>query len=198
MQFFEKLKAFDIILASQSPRRHNLLELTGIPFRVLAKPTSENFPKNLEPPDVAMMLARQKAMAFTAELSNQRLIVIAADTIVVAGGKIVNKPSGYNQAVQMLERLSGQKHKVITGVCICHQDQIRLFCETTYVYFRVLTPEEIQYYVTHFKPYDKAGGYGIQEWIGHVGIQRIEGSYPNVVGLPIERVFSELMALTQS
>lgn len=198
MQFFEKLKSFDIILASQSPRRSKLLQLAGIPFRVLVKPSSEDFTNDLSPAEVAMMLARQKALGFSTELLNPNLIVIAADTIVVVDDNIINKPSGYKQAVQMLESLSGRKHEVITGVCICHQEQVRLFCETTYVYFRVLTPEEIHYYVTHFKPYDKAGGYGIQEWIGCVGIQRIEGSYANVVGLPVERLFTELKNLTRS
>ena len=198
MQFLERLKSFDIILASQSPRRRDLLEKTGIPFRVKVKPTSETFPPNLPPREVAMLLSREKAKAFDEELISEKTVVITADTIVVLGGKIINKPGDHAHAVEMLQSLSGRKHEVITGVCIRHQGQERLFYETTRVFFRLLSEEEIQFYVTHYKPFDKAGAYGIQEWIGHVGIHHIEGSYPNVVGLPVERVFTELMNLLGS
>ena len=192
MKFFEKLKTFDIILASQSPRRRELLLMAGIPFRVMVKPTSEDFPANVATHEVAMHLCRKKADAFVNELIDPRVIVIAADTIVVADGKIINKPANHQQAVEMLQKLSGREHEVITGVCIRHQNEVRLFYENTAVFFRDLSKEEIEYYVTNFKPFDKAGAYGIQEWIGYVGIHHIEGSYPNVVGLPVERVFTEL------
>lgn len=195
MQFLEKLKTYDIILASQSPRRKELLAHTGIPFRVLVKPTSEEFKKGLPPHDVALLLCHQKAQAFTEELKDEQVVVITADTIVVVEGKIINKPGDHAQAVEMLRSLSGKAHEVITGVCIRHKKNIRQFYETTTVFFRDLSEEEIQYYVTQYKPFDKAGAYGIQEWIGHVGIHHIEGSYPNVVGLPVERVFTELKTI---
>ncbi|MBW6496901.1 MAG: Maf family nucleotide pyrophosphatase [Bacteroidales bacterium] len=195
MKFFETLQSYDIILASQSPRRRELLAQTGIPFRVLVKPTDEAFPKNLPPHEVAMMLARQKAHAFADELNDERVVVITADTIVVVDGKIINKPGDHDHAVEMLRSLSGKAHEVITGVCIRHKKNIRQFYETTTVFFKDLSEEEMQYYVTHYQPFDKAGAYGIQEWIGHVGIHHIEGSYPNVVGLPVERVFTELKTL---
>ena len=195
MQFFETLKSYDIILASQSPRRKELLAQTGIPFRVMVKPTSEEFPEGIPPNEVAMRLSKLKTLAFTTELEDKNVLVIAADTIVVVDGKIINKPGDHNHAIEMLRTLSGREHEVITGVCIRHKDDTRLFYESTTVYFRVLSEEEIQYYVTNFKPFDKAGAYGIQEWIGHVGIHHIEGSYPNVVGLPVERVFTELKTL---
>jgi len=195
MQFFERLKTYDIILASQSPRRRELLAMSGIPFRVLAKPVSEEFPEKLPPHEVALLLCRHKAQAFSDELKDERVVVISADTIVVVDGKIINKPGDHALAVEMLRSLSGKAHEVITGVCLRHRDSIRQFYETTTVFFRDLSDEEIQYYVTHYKPFDKAGAYGIQEWIGHVGIHHIEGSYPNVVGLPVERVFTELKTL---
>ncbi len=195
MQFFDTLKSYDIILASQSPRRKELLAQTGIPFRVMVKPTPEEFPKGLPPHEVALLVCRQKAQAFADELKDERVVVITADTIVVVDGKIINKPGDHAHAVQMLRSLSGKAHEVITGVCIRHKKNIRQFYETTTVFFRELREEEIQYYVTHYKPFDKAGAYGIQEWIGHVGIHHIEGSYPNVVGLPVERVFTELKVL---
>lgn len=195
MQFFENLKSFDIILASQSPRRRGLLAQTGIPFRVMVKPTSETFPPGLPPHEVALRLSREKAIAFDEELKSPKTVVIAADTIVVDAGQIINKPGDHAHAVEMLRSLSGKDHEVITGVCLRHQKQERLFYETTRVFFRLLTEEEIQYYVTNYKPFDKAGAYGIQEWIGHVGIHHIEGSYPNVVGLPVERVYTEILTL---
>ncbi|MEE4177888.1 MAG: Maf family nucleotide pyrophosphatase [Bacteroides sp.] len=195
MQFFESLKSFDIILASQSPRRRDLLAQTGIPFRVLVKPISEDFPVGLCPQDVALRLSREKAGAFAEELKSENIVIMAADTIVVDDGKIINKPGDHEHAVRMLRSLSGKDHQVITGVCIRHREKEKSFFETTRVFFRVLKEEEIQYYVTTYKPFDKAGAYGIQEWIGHVGIHHIEGSYLNVVGLPVERVFTELKAL---
>lgn len=195
MQFLEKLKSYDIILASQSPRRRELLAQTGIPFRVLVKPTPEAFPSRLPPQEVALLLSREKAAAFQEELNSENTVVITADTIVVVDGQIINKPGDHDHALEMLRSLSGKDHEVITGVCIRHQKKEKHFFETTRVFFRVLREEEIRYYVTHFKPFDKAGAYGIQEWIGHVGIHHIEGSYPNVVGLPVERVFTELRAL---
>lgn len=195
MHFLEELKSFDIILASQSKRRHELMASAGIPFRALTTNSSEEFPDGHLPQDVALMLARRKAEALSQELHNKKTVIVAADTIVVFQGKILNKPSGYEHAKTMLTSLSGQMHKVITGVCIANQSTFRCFYETTLVYFKELSGQEIDYYLTNFRPYDKAGSYGIQEWIGLIGVNRIEGSYTNVVGLPVERVISELRNL---
>jgi septum formation protein len=195
MDFFEKLKQYDIILASQSPRRRELLELSGIPFRVLARPFSEHFPDDLPPHEVVMMLCKEKSRAYLDALQQPVTIVITADTIVVNQGKIMNKPSGRQEALEMLHSLSGRSHQVLTGVCIRHRDLVRVFYETTTVFFRNLSTAELDYYVEQYQPFDKAGAYGIQEWIGYVGIGRIEGSYPNVVGLPVERLYVELQKL---
>ena len=195
MDFFEKLKQFDIILASQSPRRRELLELAGIPFRVLPRPFNEHFPDNLPPHEVVMMLCGEKSRAYLAELQQPATIVITADTIVVSQGRIINKPSGPEEALEMLQSLSGRSHEVLTGVCIRHGELMRIFYETTRVFFRNLSTAELNYYIDRYHPFDKAGAYGIQEWIGYVGIGRIEGSYPNVVGLPVERVYVELQKL---
>ncbi|MFO7979092.1 MAG: Maf family protein [Bacteroidales bacterium] len=195
MIFFEKLKAYDVILASQSPRRKELLEQADIPFRVVHKAFDEDFADHLSPQEVVMMLCKHKSRAFDHELQRPEVVLITADTIVVNQGRIINKPVNEKDAEQMLQALSGQWHEVYTGVCLRHQDQVRIFHEMTRVLFRTLTLEEIRYYVTKYKPLDKAGAYGIQEWIGKVGIRRIEGSYSNVVGLPVERVFVELRSL---
>ncbi len=196
MDFFEKVKKqYDIILASQSPRRKMLMEQTGIPFRVLSRPTPESFPNDLPPEKVVLFLCHEKSRSFEPELNQKGLVVITADTIVVDRGNILNKPSGAGEALAMLTQLSGKGHDVLTGVCIRHQQQTILFFERTRVYFRPLEKEEILHYIRHYKPFDKAGAYGIQEWIGQVGIRKIEGSYLNVVGLPVERVYRELRKL---
>ncbi|HSW68389.1 MAG TPA: Maf family protein, partial [Bacteroidales bacterium] len=145
--------------------------------------------------EVALMVAYRKALAFGNELLNEKTIVIAADTIVVLQEKILNKPAGYEQAKEMLSLLSGNTHHVITGVCIGHKTNFRCFHETTSVRFRELSEQEIDFYLAKFRPYDKAGSYGIQEWIGLTAVKRIEGSYSNVVGLPVERVYTELKAI---
>lgn len=197
MIFFEKLQAYDVILGSQSPRRKELLQQSGIPFRVVYKAFDEDFAAHLPPQEVVMMLCKHKSSAFNYELQRPETIVITADTIVVSQGAIINKPADEQQACQMLRSLSGGWHEVYTGVCIRHQDQVRIFHELTRVLFRELAPDEIDYYVSRYQPLDKAGAYGIQEWIGQVGIRRIDGSYANVVGLPVERVFVELKSLVR-
>lgn len=195
MKFFENLKHYDVILGSQSPRRKELLQLAGIPFRVMTADGSEEFPRNMPPHEVVLNLCREKSNAFEAELKNPSVIVITADTIVVNNGMIVNKPADEKQALEMLESLNNGWHQVLTGVCIRHKDVIRQFYEITEVRFRNLSTDEILYYIKHYKPFDKAGAYGIQEWIGYVGISRILGSYSNVMGLPVERVYMELKSL---
>jgi septum formation protein len=193
--YTDLLKHYDIILASKSPRRRELLTQAGIPFRCESKDTSEQFPEGTNPIEVVLMLCARKAAAFEHELEKEHAVVITADTIVVCENEIINKPAGEEDAVAMLTRLSGKTHIVHTGVCIRHNHHSRIFYDTTTVGFKELSEAEIRYYVRNYMPYDKAGAYGIQEWIGYIGINRIEGSYPNVMGLPIHRVYDELITL---
>jgi septum formation protein len=187
----EHISDLDIILASQSPRRKELLESTGIPFRQWVLPVEEDFPEELPPVEIARFLSKQKAKAFEGKIT-QNMIVITADTIVVNENQILNKASDHAQAYQMLRFLSGKAHEVITGVCISSADRQRCFHDITRVYFKTLTDEEINYYIKNYTPFDKAGAYGIQEWIGSVAVSRIEGSYHNVVGLPVGLLYQEL------
>ncbi|MFN2394842.1 MAG: Maf family nucleotide pyrophosphatase [Bacteroidales bacterium] len=188
---FEKLEKLDLILASQSPRRRNLLKEAGFPFRVWAIPGDENFPESLSPHDIAMHLCKRKAEPFLEKL-DEKSIVITADTIVVKDKKILNKAGNFIQARQMLTLLSGSTHQVITGVCITSLKKQITFFERTNVKFAQLSKEEIDHYINTCKPFDKAGAYGIQEWIGLIGVDSIEGSYHNVVGLPVTRLYREL------
>jgi septum formation protein len=198
MDFFEQAGRFDIILGSQSPRRKALLADTGLPFRSLVRQIPESFPAGLTPNEVAGFLCREKSVPFQSELKNPSVILITADTIVVNRGKILNKPGDSGEAFGMLRALSGRWHKVMTGVCICHDGQKMVFVETTGVCFRELSDWEISHYIDTCSPYDKAGAYGIQEWIGQVGIRQIRGSWSNVVGLPVERVFSALKEIVEA
>jgi septum formation protein len=182
---------YKIILASNSPRRRELMTMAGFTFEVKSKNVEENHPpeKNME--DIPLHLAEKKARAFLPEISDSE-IVIGADTIVVLNGKIYEKPLDREHAIAMLSDLSGQTHEVITGVCILSTKKEVGFSEKTKVTFNKLTRAEIEYYVDHYKPFDKAGSYACQEWIGAVAIRRFEGDYFNVVGLPINRVYEEL------
>lgn len=189
---FEKFYAYDIILASASPRRRELLAETGIPFRVEVRPVAEDFPDHLSPVDVVHFLCRCKADMFADVMTNDKTIVIAADTIVVSDEGILNKSSNEKEAFAMLRTLSGKAHDVHTGICIRHKHAVNTFHDTTRVFFRHLTDQEIHHYIDRFRPFDKAGSYGIQEWIGRIGIHRIEGSYDNVVGLPVHAVYAAL------
>lgn len=182
-----------LLLASNSPRRKELLARLGLTFEVKVKEVHEDFPEHLQREEVAEYLASHKAEAYREELQDEALIT--ADTIVCLGDRILNKPADYAEAFAMLQALSGNKHEVITGVCVLTKDQKAVFHDTTSVYFKTLSEVEIDYYITHYKPYDKAGAYGIQEWIGMIGIERIEGSYFNVVGLPVQKLYIQLKAL---
>jgi septum formation protein len=182
-----------LLLASNSPRRRELLAGLGLPFTVRVKEVAEDFPNSLKGAEVAEFLASHKADAYTAELQHE--LLITADTIVCLGDRILNKPADPNEAFDMLRALSGTAHKVITGVCLLSKTQKVVFSDTTTVYFKELTDAEIEYYITHYKPFDKAGAYGIQEWIGMIGIERIEGSYFNVVGLPVQKLYTHLLQL---
>ncbi|MBX9783868.1 MAG: Maf family nucleotide pyrophosphatase [Chitinophagaceae bacterium] len=180
-----------IILASQSPRRKQLLEWAEVEFDVLVKETDELYPSTLPVEKVPVYIARNKALAVKDELSHER-IILAADTIVVLKDEIIGKPSGRNAALQTLSKLSGQTHQVITGVALLKGDEEISFEDITKVEFHTLTQQQIEYYVDHYKPYDKAGAYAIQEWIGVIGIKRVEGDFYNVMGLPVSRVVKAL------
>ncbi|MFY0254900.1 Maf family nucleotide pyrophosphatase [Chitinophaga sp. 30R24] len=186
-----------VILASQSPRRKQLLEQAGIPFEVKVVATEEIYPPGLDIPEIPVYIAREKAAAVRS-LCAPDDIIIAADTVVVLGETIIGKPKNREDAIAILSRLSGREHQVITGVVIQQGDQETAFSKITSVHFKPLTPEQITYYVDHFEPFDKAGAYAIQEWIGAVGIDSINGCFYNVMGLPVSRVVEELLALTGS
>lgn len=180
-----------IILASQSPRRKQLLEWAEVPFEIVVKETDEKFPPGLAPADIAVYIARNKALAVQ-QLRNSADTIVAADTIVVLGEAIIGKPVHREEAVSILIALSGQKHQVITGVVIRKGEKEISFADITDVEFHDLSIEEIEFYVDKYKPYDKAGAYAIQEWIGVVGIKSIDGDFYNVMGLPVSRVVREL------
>ncbi len=184
----------DIILASQSPRRSELLSLMGIPFRVAVREVDESFPKGLDPVAAVRHIAENKVRAFIDEGADR--LIIAADTVVTIDRRILGKPKDEAEAVGMLTLLSGRKHEVITAVALLYGADITMFHEVTEVHFRTLSPKEINYYIQQYRPFDKAGAYGIQEWIGAVAVEKIVGSYTNVVGLPtarLSRVLSEYL-----
>lgn len=180
-----------IVLASNSPRRKELLTMAGFEFVVKSKNVEENHPDGIKQEEIPVHLAQKKASALLSEIADNE-VVIGADTIVLLNGKIYEKPIDRDDAINMLTALSGKMHEVITGVCILSKQKEILFSETTKVYFNELKREEIEFYVDHYKPYDKAGSYACQEWIGAVAIRKFEGDYFNVVGLPINRVYQEL------
>jgi len=186
------IKNYDIILASGSPRRRQLLAEMDIPFRVETRPVKETFPQNLSPENAAAYLCRLKSMAFADKDLKKHTLLITADTIVALENRILGKPADVKAATMMLRQLSGRKHEVITGVCLRLGKRMKVFTSSTTVYFKNLSEKEIDYYVKQYKPLDKAGAYGIQEWIGHVAIHKIEGSYFNVMGLPTHRLYEEL------
>jgi septum formation protein len=182
-----------LLLASNSPRRKELLAGMGLTFEVSVKEIHEDFPGHLKRAEVAEYLASHKADAYKDDLRGEA--IITADTIVCLGDRILNKPANYQEALEMLQALSGTAHEVITGVCVLTKEQKAVFHDVTKVYFKKLTEGEIHYYIVNYKPYDKAGAYGIQEWIGMIGIERIEGSYFNVVGLPVQKLYMHLLEL---
>jgi len=190
----QNLNNYNIILASKSPRRSQLLSEIGIDFFVeIKEDVEEKYPSDLKHEDIAVFLSKLKAKPFLADIQNDSSkIVITADTIVCAKGKVLGKPKDKAEATEMLKLLSGIKHQVISGVTISSKQKVVSFSVSTDVYFKSLTEAEIEYYINNYKPFDKAGAYGIQEWIGMIGIEKIEGSYFNVVGLPVQRLYEEL------
>ena len=189
-----KLQKYKLVLASQSPRRQELLKHLDVPFDVIVKEDVEEiFPDDLSPLKVPEYLSRLKAEPYKDELEQQPWIVITADTIVLCEGEILGKPKDRDDAIRMLQLLSGKSHEVVTGVCLSSGSHQHSFSVSTKVFFKHLLDDEIHYYIDKYKPFDKAGAYGIQEWIGMVGIEKIEGSYFNVVGLPVQALYTELM-----
>ena len=192
MVMFENLKNYHIILASNSPRRRELLGGLGIPFEVKVLPDiEESYPDDLPVSQIAEYISTEKAAAYR-ELMTDHDLIITADTVVIACDEVMGKPVDADDAHRMLKKLSGVTHQVTTGVCLTTKTRQHHFSVTTDVTFKTLTDEEINHYIEVYKPYDKAGAYGIQEWIGYVGVTSIHGSYFNVMGLPVQRIYNEL------
>jgi septum formation protein len=184
---------FQIVLGSQSPRRKELLSLMNIDFRVEVQEVEESYPENLTPFEIAIHIASKKAKAFKGLSANE--LLITADTIVAQHQHILGKPKDAAHAKEMIQQLAGNTHEVITAVAFQYQSQLITFHDCTKVYMNPLSEAEINHYIENYKPYDKAGAYGIQEWIGLVAIQKIEGSYTNVMGLPTEKLYQELQKI---
>lgn len=182
---------FKIYLGSKSPRRRELLKDIGLDFQCISKEVEEDFPASLRGEEVACFLSELKAKALLDDLTEQDLL-ITSDTIVCIEDDVLGKPKNREEAIEILSRLSGNVHDVITGVTLCYQNKLLTFSETTKVYFKVLSLKEIEHYCDHHNPYDKAGAYGIQDWIGKIAVKGIEGSYYNVVGLPVVKLYEEL------
>lgn len=185
----------DIILASQSPRRKMLLEWAEIPFEIVVADIDEVYPESLSKQLVPEYIAANKALATKDKISNQGACIIAADTIVLLNNEILGKPKDNDDAIKSLEKLSGNMHEVITGVAIYYQNQMHQFSQTTKVKFHPLTKDQIEFYVNQYKPFDKAGAYAIQEWIGVIGIESIQGDFYNVMGLPVSTLVQKLKQL---
>lgn len=192
MLLHDKLKEFRVILASASPRRRELLKATGIEYQMAQKfECEENYPKSIPAEEVASYLSALKSHAYPNALAYND-ILITADTVVVLNGKVLGKPADEAEAHAMLSELSGSEHTVITGVTLRSADKEHTFASSSTVRFAELSEEQIAYYIEQYRPMDKAGAYGIQEWIGYVGIEGIEGSFYNVMGLPVQRLYREL------
>ena len=184
-----------LILASKSPRRSQLLREAGFDFTVQTFDVDESFPADMPVEDVAPWLAQRKAQA-AAHLIQDQEIILSADSVVILDGVIYNKPEDYADAFRMLRLLSGKQHTVVTGVCLLAKEQEKLFAGVTQVWFAELTDAEIDYYIRTCHPFDKAGSYGAQDWIGHCKITRIEGTFQNVMGLPVDLVYAALQEMT--
>ena len=183
---------YHIILASNSPRRKELLSGLDLDYEVKVLPDiEENYPESLPTAEIPVYIAAEKAAAYQSMMADNDLI-ITADTVVVLGDEVLGKPADLDDARRMLHELSGKTHQVITGVCLMTHEKQRQFAVTTDVTFKELTDEEIDFYVDKYQPLDKAGAYGIQEWIGYIGVTGLNGSYLNVMGLPVQRIYNEL------
>ncbi|WP_347174327.1 Maf family nucleotide pyrophosphatase [Polaribacter uvawellassae] len=189
----EKLSNYNIILASKSPRRQQFLKDLDIPFTIQLKEIEELYPPQLQGTEITDYLADLKSKPFTN--LKEKDVLITSDTIVWLNNKALGKPKDKNDAIRILKEISGKMHQVITSVSLKGNNFQTIFNDTTNVYFKELTDDEIAYYVEQHQPYDKAGSYGIQEWIGFIGIERIEGSYFNVMGLPVQKLYKELIKM---
>lgn len=185
------LKGNKLILASQSPRRRELLKGLDVEFSTCTVDADESFPAELKGADAVQYICKAKANAYKPQLA-EGTIAITADTVVILDDNIIGKPKSKEDAFAMIRSLSGRVHEVITAVCIFSRDKESCFYSSTEVHFSHLTDEEINYYIEKYKPFDKAGSYGVQEWIGYIGIEKIVGSYFNVMGLPVKRLYDEL------
>ncbi|HNW89652.1 MAG TPA: Maf family nucleotide pyrophosphatase [Bacteroidales bacterium] len=192
MTLSEKLKDYRIILASASPRRHSLLGGLGFDFEVVVRETIETYPLTLKREEIPVYLATLKSDAYDPDEFGPKTLIITADTIVWLNDQIIGKPDSPEHAVSLLKRLSGNTHEVFTGVCLKTNKLSHCFSACSKVTFRKLSDEEIIWYVDKYKPFDKAGAYGAQEWIGFIGIEHIEGSFYNVMGLPTQKLYVEL------
>ncbi len=189
---------YKYVLASASPRRRELLSGLGLSYEVRLLPDiDETYPPHLEGEQIPLAISRKKAEAYRPTMAEDELL-ITADTIVYLDGQVIGKPHSEAEACQMLRTLSGRTHKVITGVTLSTTQRQRSFASTSLVTFAPLTEEDILHYVSHYHPLDKAGAYGIQEWIGYIGVTGIEGSYYNVMGLPVQRLYTELRAFVDN
>ena len=188
----DNLKKYNIVLASKSPRRQELLKGIGVDFTILTKEVDESFPSRLPLIDVAPFLSLKKAKAFEDTELPDNYMVITADTVVIVENEILGKPKDHNDAVRMMNLLSGRVHKVVTGVTVHTKTKTKTFSVISKVTFESLDNQEIDYYIDNFKPYDKAGAYGVQEWIGYIGVSNVEGSYYNVMGLPTHKLYKVL------
>ena len=183
------LDKYQIILASQSPRRQELLRGLNIPFEIQVIDVEENYSDELSGAEIPCYLAEKKANAYSL---HENTMIITADTIVWIGQQLLGKPVDIQDSINMLKTLSGKTHEVITGVCITTQKKRKTFSVVSKVRFAKLSDEEIDFYIEKYRPYDKAGAYGVQEWIGYIGVEHIEGSFYNIMGLPIQRLYTEL------
>ena len=191
----DNLSNYSIFLASNSPRRRELLFKLGLKFDVITvNGIDESFPQELQGEEIPLYIADKKAEAYKSFVKDNYLI-ITADTVVVCDGEVLGKPKNREEAVSMLKKLSGRTHSVMTGVCLLLSDRKITFATTTEVTFDVLGDDDIEFYIDNYRPYDKAGGYGIQEWIGCIGVREIKGSYFNVMGLPVQRLYRELQSI---
>lgn len=185
---------YRIVLASNSPRRRELMAGLDIDFEVrVLGGVGESYPPGLPPEEIPLHIAKEKADAYRSTMADDELI-ITADTVVIAGGEVLGKPADEEEAKAMLRKLSGRTHRVVTGVCMMTKERRTAFSVVTGVTFKDLTAEEIDYYVPKYRPLDKAGAYGVQEWIGYIGVTSLDGSYYNVMGLPVQRIYNELKA----
>lgn len=186
----EKLHLYQLVLASSSPRRQQFLKELGLPFEIRLRAVEEIYPENLKAFEVAEYLAKLKASAFSDLGINE--ILITGDTVVSVENQILGKPKNEKEAFEMLRTLSGKKHEVVSAICLKSLKTINVDHDITQVYFKQLSEEEIEFYIKNFRPFDKAGAYGIQEWIGQIGIEKIEGSYFNVMGMPTHLLYNML------